>query len=289
MNAFVPGAVMTIKGQRCVVLRDVIAHSLPPSDDLVVIDHFDDRMIYCSLSELKNTRQRYPLLPAYGFWQILFCSQLVNTKDSLQAVYFDEDAGQYLYQSEAKIAFTGEIRHGIPIASAGYVIDADNIRVVVCEVPNLCLPRKAVLSFEEREREKSKRNFDLALRFVAGAIFFGVALFIYDNKLQSYGTEQQAIRDALAGRAEMLSKRKDFLHKTRVRDVPDQQRMLDDLLHLAIGLEKFTLPETSFEHSDFEVRAPNHDIHSSPILSMIVDNVEYHQDGLLSLHWERSK
>ncbi len=288
MSVYKPGIEVTIGGCRCVVICDAVAHTLPPSDDVVVLDRLDGRMVYCALSSLKYARERYPGLPAYGFWQVLLSSGLVDKAGRLQAVYFDERNGQYLYQ-DAAVAFTGEIRNGALLANGGYALDPSAARVIACEIRDLRLPRKAALSFEERERERVARKFRFASRLAAVAVFLSVALLAYDGKRRSYEADLQVARDALEVRAEALAVRKVALRETRIEKWPDQHATLDDLLHFAIALERFTLPETPLEHTVFEVRVPDPNIYLPPMVSTIVSGVEHRRDGLLSLRWSRSR
>ena len=289
MSAYQPGAVVNVCGRRCVILRDAVAHTLPPSDDIVVIDRCDGKMIYCALSVLKRAREQYPRLPAYGFWQILFHSGLVNQSERLQAIYFDQNSGQYLYQEGSKVAFTGEIRDRKLIATAGYTL-ADNVIVgnaaaIRCETQRLRLPRTMVLSFEERERARVARRVRFASGFAALAIFLGAALLAYQNKQRAYDADQKLVLDALATRVDDLAAQKMALQETRIEKWPDQRHKLDDLLRLAIVFERFTLPETPLGDSVFEAQMPDPGIGLPPLVTTVVNSIEHRRDGLLSLRW----
>ncbi len=289
MSACRPGAVVTVAGRRCVVLRDAVVHTLPPADDIVVLDRLDGRMVYCALSELKRAREQHPGLPAYGFWQLLLGSGLVDKGERLQTVYLDGRNGQYLYQDAPAVVFSGEIRDGVLIANGGYAPDPDTARAIVCEVQNLRLPRKAALSFEERERERAARKFRFALQLTSVAAALGVALLIYNGKRHAYDAEQETLRDALAVRAEALAAHKAALEDLRISHWPDQRRTLDELLHLALAFEKFTVPETPLDHSAFEARTPDTDTRLPPLVSGIVESVGHRRDGALSLRWSRAR
>ena len=277
------GVAASVGSRRCVMLRDVIAHKLPPVDEVVVLGNFNDKMIYCALAELKRVRKQYPGVPAYGFWQTLVCSGLVDGTRRLQAVYFDRDNGQYLYQDETPVAFTGEIRNARPVPAAGYAFDADAVHTIACDTENLRLPEKAALSFEEYERRRSARKFSLAMQFAALAICVGVSLLVYDGKLRAHMAERQQAREVLAAWVESLEARRSDLRQTRVADVPDQRDAIDDLLRLAISVERFTLPETPLERSAFEVQVSP--AQWSPVFSAGTRVVEHRRDGLLSLRW----
>ena len=289
MSRLYPGMVTTIRDQRCVMLRDAVAHRLPPTDDILVLEHFDGKMVYCALSELKRARAQYPKLPAYGFWQTLFRSGLVDGKRRLQVVYFDQDNGQYLYQGAASVAFTGEVRNGKLIPAAGYTFDAETAYVISCSTGNLKIPEKAVLSFEEREHRRSSRKIRMMLHFAAFVIFSGAGFLIYDVKRQAYEADQRQLQTALASRAESLETRKAHLRQTRIGDLPDQRELIDDLLRLSISLEKFSLIETPLEHSSFEVRTPAHLAGLPSVFAEGSRTVKHHRDGLLSLYWSRAQ
>ena len=287
MSRLHPGMVVGIRNRHCVMLRDVIAHKLPPVDDVVVLGNFDGKMIYCALSELKRVRKQYPGVPAYGFWQTLACSGLIDKAQRLQVVYFDQANGQYLYQDDIPVAFTGEIRNGRLIPAAGHVFDADTARVIVCDTENIRLPEKATLSFEEYEHRCSARRFRMAVQVATLVVCVGASLLIYNGKLQAHAAEQRQAHAALATRVESLEARKSYLRKTRVGNVPDQRGVLDDLLKFAISIERFTLSETPLERSAFEVQVPS--AQWSPVLSVATHVVEHRRDGLLSLRWGRSR
>lgn len=289
MSGFAPGAVATVGGQRCVVLRDAVAHALPPADDVVVIERFDGRLVYCAAEELKRARKLGPGLPAYGFWQILLHSEALDKAERLQAVYFDGKNGQYLYQEAPSVFFTGEIRAGRWIAAAGYPLDPASGRVVACDAGRLRLPRKAVLSFEERERRQAARKLRLALHFAAVAVFLGAAWFAYDGKRRGHDAGLQTAHAALELHAEALEARKAGLRETRVGEWPDQRRALDDLLYFAIALEEFALPETPLDGPQFEVRADFPHLRLPPMLTTVVTTVGHRRDGLLSLYRERRR
>ncbi len=289
MSAWRPGDVAVVGGQRCTVLRDAVAHVLPPSDDVVVIDRFGAAMVYCAADELKRARERHPGLAAYGFWQVIFHSELVDADERLQAVYFGAGDGQYLYRESSAVLFTGEIRSGKLIANAGYALDPGAVRVVECDVRRLRLPRKAVLSFAEREREQTVRKFKLALCLAAAGVFLGTVWFAYDVKRSERDADLQTMRDALEVRADALALRKAELRNTRIGAWPNQRRVLDDLLRFAVALDEFTLPETPLEHSTFEVQTGAGEIEGleaiglPPLLSTVVTAVGHRRDGSLSL------
>lgn len=285
MSRFRPGMAATIGGRSCVVLRDVVASKLPPMDDVMVLEQFDGKIIYCALSELKRAREQHPKLPAYGFWQILLCSGLVDKARRIQAVYFDKDDGQYLYQDEASCVFTGEIRNGELIAAAGYTLTSDTAQTVSCDAGNLQLPAQAALSFEERERMHSAGRLRLAVYFSAVAMCMGSALLVYDSKSQRYESGQQAIGEELAAYADLLAERKSRLREVRVGTLPDQRGLVDDLLKLAIVAEDFTLAEASLEDSVFELQT-SADAAWLPLVHLTgIDIVEHRRDGSLSLRW----
>lgn len=283
MSRLHPDMVTRIGGQRCVILRDVIAHKLPAVDEVVVLGNFAGNMIYCALSELQRVRGQYPGVPAYGFWQTLACSDLVDKTHHLQAVYFDQDNGQYLYQDEIPAAFTGEIRSGRLIPAAGYVLDSGAVRTITCDTKNLRLPEKAALSFEEYEHRRAARRFRLAVQFATLVICVAASLLVYNGRLRAHAAEQQQARAVLAARVESLEAREAYLRQTRVGEAPEQRGAFDDLLQLVLSVEQFTLPETSLERSAFEVRLPP--AQWSPLLAATTHIVEHRRDGFLSLRW----
>ncbi len=293
MSAWRPGGVAVVGGQRCVVLRDAVASVLPPTDDVVVIDRFGAAMVYCAADELKRARKRHPELAAYGFWQVLLHSESADLDERLQAVYFGAGDGQYLYREPPAVLFTGEIRDGKLIANAGYAIDLGTARVIECEVRRLRLPRKAVLSFAERERERTVRKFRFALSFAAVVAFLGAAWVAYDVKRADRDAGLQTMREAFDLRAKALVLRKAELRDTRIGAWPNQRRALDDLLHFAVALEEFTLPETPLDHSAFEVHTRAEETEGlellglPPLLSTVVTAVGHRRDGLTSLRGRR--
>lgn len=285
MNCFRPGVVVTIDGRPCVVLRDVVASKLPLVDDVMVLEQFDAKMVYCALSELKHARERHPRLPAYGFWQILLCSGLVEKTRRLQAVYFDEGDGQYLYQDKTSSTFTGEIRDNELIAAAGHTLAPARIHAISCDVVQLRLPAKAALSFEEREHMRSARKLRLAVHFAAVAVCMGSALLVYAGKSEKYETAEQARREELIAQAGLLADRKSRLQEIRIGTLPDQRSVIDGLLKLAIAAEDFALTETSLEGPVFEIQAPGDAAWLPTVPLSGLDIVEHRRDGSLSLRW----
>ena len=298
MSRYRPDSTVVIGGQRCAVLRDVVSHVLPTMDDVVVLGRFGELMVYCAAAELERARARHPNLPAYGFWQVLLQSGQVEPadKNELQAVYFDDGGGgregQYLYQGASGVAFTGEIRGGRWIAAGGYTPDPAAACILDCDVASLRLPRRPVLSFEEHERERARRKLRFALRFAAVVVFLGAALATYDGKRRAYVAEQQTLHGALKLRAAALEAYRDALRGTRIEMLPDQRRVLDDLLRFAVALDGFTLDETPLDRSSFVVHTENSSdspIHLLPALAPVVHAVEHRRDGLVSLHWRRER
>ena len=289
MSACRPGAVVTVEGRRCVVLRDAVAHVLPPSDELVVLGCSDRKMVYCSLPELHRARRRHPGLPAYGFWQILLHSGMVSKDEVLQAIYIDGKDGQYLYQDAVGVAFTGEIRNGVVIANGGYALDPGAARVIGCEVRELRLPAAPALSFEERERRRAARRFRLVLCAGAAAVFLGSALIAYEAERRGAVAALEAARAALEARVETLAAGRAALREKRVSEWPDQRQALERLMNLAIALEEFTLAETPLEHSVLEVQAPDPAVLLLPAVATAVSGVRHHRDGRLTLHWSATR
>lgn len=289
MSAWRPGEVTVVGGQRCIVLRDAAGCVLPPSDDVVVIERFGEVMVYCAADELKRARERHPGLAAYGFWQVLLHSDLIDEQAPLQAVYFGPGDGQYLYRESPEATFTGEIRAGKLIAGAGCALDLGAARVIECDPARLRLPRRAVLSFAERERERVARRFRFAVCLGGVAVFLAAAWFGYDVKRRGHNADLQTLRGAFEVRAEALTLRKAELRGSRISTWPNQRRALDELLRFTIALEEFALPETPLDYPPFEVQTrfeeaeDDGNIRLPALLSTVVTAVGHRRDGSLSL------
>ena len=285
MSIYRPNTVVTIAAQRCVILRDAVTHILPPTDDIVVLERAHGKLIYCALSVLNDAREQYPELPAYGFWQVLLHAGVIDHSVRLQTVYCDREDGQYLYQGDDGVAFSGEIRAGRLIANGVRAVDAHAAQVVNCDPQKLRLPHNPALSFAEREQRRRWHKLRIALYCSAVAVSVCAALLTHHHRQQADETEHQAVRAALQVRIAALSEQRTLLRKTRIGNWPEQRRALDELLTVALAFERFTLAETPLGRAAIEVRVSAAAVSLPPPVDALVNSVQHRKDGTLSLKW----
>lgn len=226
-----PGATLKLKRQTIVLLEDVVDERFPDGEDIVPLSYQNHRAIFCSLKNLRQVREKFPALPAYGIWQLIFESRYAVSQE-LHALYFDEARkhGQFLLRTERGFV-SGQIVDG-KVLDVLTDVDLQNAREIKLSPRDLHLPAEPALLPGERvgrERRRKKMTI-LALMsaLTAAALLYATIAYWLDGSRRQYQEKHAALSDELA----TLEAQRDELAQNRVHRWPDQWNVLYPLARL---------------------------------------------------------
>lgn len=284
-----PGARLDVEGRSCVVVRDAVADHLPPPDQRIVVLGRDKTVFfYAAEGVVRGARGLAPGAVVIGLWQLLLASQAVNAQRRLSVIYFDgEKNGSYLLRGDTVIS--GEVREGKPVATFGHEIDMDGADEIEPDDLELKWPEPEIGGQSGNGLEGRKNQWLVLAGLV---IFTATVLGVVHNEWEIHGErlEAAARSEAMLVRISQLQERYDALRAQRVGAWPEQGRILDSFLILALRRVNFSVANADLQQAAFSVIS-DVETYQRPHPARLLQQAHARprRDGRLDLQWTNAQ
>lgn len=244
--SLVPG-LTSIQGQPCFLIEDTLSDSFPDQPDTVPISYTNRQAVFCSRKHLHNIREKYPNVPVYGIWQLIFANQK-QWPQGLFVLYFDlrQREGMLLLHEGADFN-SCRIKAGKAVFPLP--IDLSAAEPIQLDVATLKLPPHIVLTAEEREtamRVRMHRWFGLTGTLAMSAVMVFVLGNWWWDYLQHthWEMEQQRLEETT-----QLEEEYAFLQQSRLAHWPQQWQVLLPFARLLSQAIPFEVWSIQFEQA----------------------------------------